>query len=280
MNVMLLGAGYVGYRLAQRLREEGYTVWTLRRSPQPEDPHALQGDLTEPETIPIPPDVDRFVFCAGLQRAEPDAYHALFVEGFGRLLERLRGQATIKRLVFTSTTGVYGVTDGSRVDEDTLANPVRPTAQAYRHAECLLADSGLPGVTVRLSGIYGPGRCRWIDKVRQGEARKVPGPPRYMNHLHVDDAAGAIAHQLTLSAPSPVVIASDREPIDRNRFLDHLAHRLDCPSPPMLAEDEAPPLGRGGNKQCDSRRLVASGYCFRYPTFREGYDALIHAENG
>lgn len=275
MGVLILGAGYLGRRLAVRARAAGRTAWTLRRTAVPGEVHALVGDLTRPETLAFPGEIDRVVFCAGLQRAEPEAYRALFLDGLPRLLGRLKRQDTPPRFLFTSTTGAYGVTDGSWVDETTPAHPARETARIYREAESAVLGSGLDAVVLRLSGIYGPGRCRWVAQLRDGQARRYPGPPRYMNHIHVEDAAGAILHLLALPAPEPLYIASDHEPVDRNLFLEELARQIGRTPPPFLPDTEHPPLGRGGNKRCDSSRLRATGYTFLYPTFREGYASLM-----
>lgn len=275
MKVLILGAGYVGHRVAEKLRDAGHSAWAVRRTPQPHDPFAIAGDLTHPESIILPGPVDRVVYCAGLQAAAPEDYRSLFVEGFSRVVSWVKTQGTIDRILFTSTTGIYSVSDGRWVNETTDPNPVREIACCYREAEQLMEGSGLTHVVVRLSGIYGPERCRWIRLVREGQARLLPGPPRFMNHIHVDDAAGAIVHLLQHPEPDTHYISSDHQPVDRNELVAFLARTMNLPTPPYLPDEEAPPLGRGGNKRCDSTKLRESGFSFRFPTYREGYTPLI-----
>jgi nucleoside-diphosphate-sugar epimerase len=144
-------------------------------------------------------------------------------------------------------------------------------------AERLLASAA--GVALRLGGIYGPGRTRLIDGVRAGRATIRPGPPRWTNRIHRDDAAGALRHligcALAGAALEAVYVGVDDEPADDAVVLRWLSQRLGAPPPPG-ADDAAPP-GRSGNKRCRNARLRATGYAFAYPSFREGYGALIDA---
>jgi nucleoside-diphosphate-sugar epimerase len=267
-RILIAGSGYVGTELARLLRQQGDEVWVLRRHPAADEPNAIRGDLTQPETIHLPEGINAVVFCAGLKKAAPEDYEALFVRGLAGLIRKLEAHA-ISRLLFTSTTGVYHEVDGNWVDETTPTEPKRATAHFYHMAEKLVSASSIPSVIARLSGIYGPGRDRLIRQVADGEALRYPGPPRYMNHIHLADAAGAIAHLLALPDPAPAYIVSDDEPGGRNEVLHWITEQLGLPIPPMLAE--SPPVRRGGNKRCSNRLLRQSGYRFHFPTFREGY---------
>jgi nucleoside-diphosphate-sugar epimerase len=273
-RILLAGSGYVGAELGHLLRHQGDQVWTLRRTPPLDDPYAIRGDLTRPESFSLPEGLDAVVFCAGLKKAEPADYEALFVRGLAGFIRILEAQS-VQRLIFTSTTGVYHEVEGQWVDESTPTHPKRATAHYYHLAEQQVAASAIPHLIARLSGIYGPGRDRLIRQTASGEAQRYPGPPRYMNHIHLSDAAGAIAHLLALSDPAPAYIISDDEPAERNVVLQWIADQLQLPTPPML--NEPPPIRRGGNKRCSNRLLRQSGYAFRFPTFREGYADQIRS---
>ena len=84
---------------------------------------------------------------------------------------------------------------------------------------------------LRLSGIYGPGRTRLVDLVRSGRATYPPGPPRYANRIHRDDAAGALAHLLRLPAPAALYLGVDDAPVDLAEVLTFLAVELGAPLP-------------------------------------------------
>jgi nucleoside-diphosphate-sugar epimerase len=132
-------------------------------------------------------------------------------------------------------------------------------------------------MVLRLGGIYGPGRDRTVRRVRSGEAEC---PPRgvYGNRIHRDDAARALRHLLTLPDPESVYLGVDRDPAELREVYGWIAGRVGAADPCADAppRDDGDPAGRRGtNKRCSSERLAASGFEWRYPTYREGYAGLI-----
>lgn len=279
-RVLIAGCGYVGTALGRRLTAAGHQVWGLRRQPAalPAGITALQADLARPSTLgQLPPALDAVVYAAAADRGDDAAYAAIYRDGLAHLLDALRAQRQRpRRVIFVSSTSVYGQQDGEWVDEE---SPTEPTRAASRHllaGETLLANSSFPGTTVRLTGIYGPGRTRLIEQVRSGEARLHRGPPSFTNRVHRDDCAGLLAHLLVLAAAQPLYLGTDSDPAAQNDVLGWIAAQLGVASPPMSDALPAETLhSRGQNKRCSNRRLLASGYALRYPTFREGYGALL-----
>ena len=175
----------------------------------------------------------------------------------------------VRRFVFVSSTGVYAQDNGAWIDEDSPAEAAHFTGGRLLEGEALVQSSGVPSVVVRLGGIYGPGRTRLIDGVRDGTAL-CPSEPKFINLIHREDCAGAIRHVMQLANPQNLYLGVDHEPADRGEILRWVASQLELPEPPVGATP-----GRGGHKRCSNRRLVASGYDFLYPTFREGYAGLL-----
>ena len=273
---LIAGSGYVGNGLATHLRHHtDFDVWTLSRRIALPHPNALTADLTRPESLALPPDLTHIAFCAGLQNAAPQAYAALFVDGVNHLLDALADHP-LQRFIFVSTTGVYSEQAGGWVDEDTPPAPMRPPARYYLEAE-EICRRRIPdkAVIARLSGIYGPGRCRLIQQVRDGTARLESTDAPYINQIHQEDIVGALTHLLFHPHPAPTYLLTDSEPAKRNEVLLWLANRLHVSAPPYRSADEPPLRRRGGNKRCRNQRLRASGYNFRYPTYREGYATLL-----
>lgn len=279
MRVLIAGCGYVGSRLALDLAKDGHEVYGMRRdtSRLPDGVRPVMADLNQPDSLQALPDgLDTVVYAASASSYDEAGYRAAYVTGVENLLRALANQR-IRRVVFTSSTGVYGQNDGSWVDETSPANADRPTAQALRDGEARILNGDIPGTVVRLSGIYGPGRTRLIDSVASGTARRERGPTRYLNHIHRDDCAGALRHVLSLPEPAELYLATDNEPRPRNEMLAWLAEHLGRPVPPWTGDQPAPSSQRGGNRRYRNQRLRDSGYPFLYPTFREGYGALIAA---
>jgi nucleoside-diphosphate-sugar epimerase len=141
--------------------------------------------------------------------------------------------------------------------------------------ERVLLHGPFPATVLRLGGIYGPGRSSLIERVRQGLATCRDGPPLYTNRIHRDDCAGALHHLMTLPHPDSLYIGVDHEAADYCDVLHWLAAQLGASPPRVEASSGTDTRRHRTNKRCRHDRLIASGYVFRYPTFREGYEALL-----
>jgi nucleoside-diphosphate-sugar epimerase len=276
LRVLIAGCGYVGSRLAASLVAEGHEVIGLRRRPEglPPGVHPLAADLTDPRSLEAVPEVDAAVYAASAGGRTDEAYAAAYVHGVETLGARLeRASPGLRRLVFVSSTGVYGQRHGEWVDETSPTQPERFTGRRLLEGEARVRATGR-GVVVRLGGIYGPGRTSLIERVRSGRATVSPGPPRYTNRIHRDDAAEAVRVMLTAEAPPEVVIGVDSAPVPEREVLAWLAERLGVP-PPREAPPE--PGGRrvGQGKRCCNALLLGRGVVLRHPTYREGYGALL-----
>ncbi|NRA08350.1 MAG: SDR family NAD(P)-dependent oxidoreductase, partial [Myxococcales bacterium] len=196
-------------------------------------------------------------------------------EGLGGLLAALEAQGQRpRRIFFVSSTSVYAQDGGERVDESSPAEPRRFNGRRLLEAETLLRASRFAGTVVRFAGIYGPGRTRLLQSVRRGEAPAAEGPPRYTNRIHRDDCAGMLDYLIGLAHAEPLYLGVDCEPVAEDRLLAWLAGALHVPAPPPGRADVEGFRG----KRCDNARLLACGYAFRYPSYRDGYTALIRAE--
>jgi nucleoside-diphosphate-sugar epimerase len=182
---------------------------------------------------------------------------------------------TLQRFIFTSSTGVYAQEAGEWVDETSSTEPVHYSGSELLVSEQIVLNSAFPATVVRLGGIYGPGRTRLIDSVRQGIAVCTDGPPVYINRIHRDDCAGVLQHVMQLPQPDRLYLAVDHDPADQCEVLHWLALRLGLPLPRKAAVSDSGIRPHRGNKRCSNRKLVKTGYVFHYPTFREGYEALL-----
>jgi nucleoside-diphosphate-sugar epimerase len=278
MRVLIAGAGYVGTQLGLRLVQRGATVFALRRNPSglPAPLRGVRADLAVPETLEqLPRDLTAVAYTAGADETSDAAYERAYAAGLRHLLAALdQQQLSPHRIVFTSSTAVYAQQDGEWVDEETPAEATHFTGARVLEGERILRASGRPHVTLRLGGIYGPGRARLIDAVRRGEATYPPGPIRYVNRNHRDDCAAALEHLLDLSAPDHVYLGADGNPADQRTVVEWLANELGAP-PPRARATPPNPRRASSNKRCRSDRLRASGFRFAYPSFREGYASLF-----
>ena len=271
MKALIAGAGYVGAALARALIAGGHEVVVLRRSAAEPPPgaRAFRADLLAPGALDALPAAELVFYTAAADERSDAAYRRAYVEGLARLIERLaRAAAPPRRLVFTSSTAVYGQSAGEWVDEASPTEPADFGGRRLLEGEALALGAPFPGTVLRLGGIYGPGRTSLIERARAG----VTGGPGYTNRIHRDDAAGALAHLAKQPAPAPVYVGVDCEPAPESEVLAWLARRLPAPAPPAPARSER---ALRGNKRCRNALLLAAGFRFRYPTYREGYQALL-----
>jgi len=277
-SVVIAGCGDVGSRLASQLLAAGWEVHGLRRnvSRLPEGVIGIAGDLFKkdcPDTWPIG-GVDYLVYCAAATDHDEAGYRKAYVEGLQHVLEWLDdyGQQP-KQLVFVSSSSVYGQQNGEWVDETSPTQALGYSGQVMLEAEQVVFDSGIPATTVRLTGIYGPGREWLLSQVRQGY-RVAVEPPLYGNRIHVDDAAGLLAfllqHVEQGGSLDKVYIGVDDAPAPLAEVVGWLREYLGVTE---WAEDAS--VRRAGSKQCSNARAKALGWTPTYPSYREGYAAIL-----
>lgn len=285
MEVLVLGCGYIGREVGTRLVDAGHDVTGVVRSASSADAVAAKGiqpvqaDLTDQEVVADLPDADVLVFSASAGRGSVEEARALYIDGLGSVVSAFEARdRSPERLLFTSTTGVYGDHGGDWVDESTPIDPERPKAEVIAEAEDIVRGSAFDGTIARFAGLYGPGRYRlssYLDSVTAG----------WRNSTHRDDAAGALAWFVTEDvAREETVLVSDGNPVDRWEFGDWLAEQCGEPAPEKLTVEErldglpaSASLRVASQKRCRNDRLKALGYELAYPSVYEGYDAAIDA---
>ena len=277
-TLMIAGCGDVGSRLGQQLSAVGWTVYGLRRTVAqlPAGIVPVAGDLqldTCPAAWPSE-SLDYLVYCAAATQHDEDGYRAAYVDGLRRVLGWLaqHGQRP-KRVLFVSSSGVYGQQQGEWVDETSSADAQGYSGRIMLQAEQLALTSGLPASVVRLTGIYGPGREWLLGQVRQGY-RVATEPPLYGNRIHADDAAGLLAYLLQADARGVALddcyIGVDDEPAPLYEVVAWLREQLGVSH--WAAEST---VRRAGSKRCSNARAKALGWTPRYASYREGYSAIL-----
>ena len=270
-TVLIAGCGDLGGRLARLLLDQGRHVIGLRRQARalPPGVQALAADLAV--GVPPLPRVDQVVFCAAPDSGDAAAYRAVYETAWGNLLAALCAAETPpQRVVLVTSTRPYAQQDGGWVDEDSPVSARDAQTASLLRAESMLRESGLPGLVLRPAGLYGTGEGPLLRSLREGRAVCPAGAPRWSNRIHRDDAARAIVHLLELTDPAPLYLGVDCEPTDHAALLRELATWIGVPAPESA---QAPPPA--ANRRCRNARLLASGFRFVYPSWREGYRAVL-----
>ncbi|MDT3719420.1 NAD-dependent epimerase/dehydratase family protein [Pseudomonas oryzihabitans] len=277
-TILIAGCGDVGSRLGLQLVAQGHRVYGLRRNVAalPAELLPVAGDLADarpPSAWPREP-LDQVVYATAATDHDEAGYRAAYVDGLRHLLGWLSacGQHP-QRLLFVSSSGVYAQQDGAWIDETAPAEPQRFSGRLLREAEDLALGSGIPATVVRLTGIYGPGREALLRQVRAG-ARAARQPPLYGNRIHVEDAAGLLALLLQRDregvALDELYLGVDDDPAPLDEVVDWLRARLG-----ISFWSDAAELRRAGSKRCRNARARALGWEPRFPSYREGYAAIL-----
>lgn len=283
MKRLIVGCGYLGGRVAENWVRAGDDVFALTRSAKRAEMLAadgiqtLVGDVTDPSSMPDLPEVHTVLWAVGHDRQTAAPIEAVYVDGFAQLLARLHPNT--QRVIYVSSTGVYGQQDGSWVDEHSECRPSRRGGKA-----CLAAEEVLLGtkwskcaLILRLAGIYGRRRLPRLKQLLNRQSL-TSDPEAVINLIHVDDAVATIvrAADLLLQLPRTYLVA-DGHPVVRRSFYEELAQRLNVPSPTFDSNASVSPDSRGSanhKRVTNARMLNELGVQLQFPTYREGLSAI------
>lgn len=291
MRRLIIGCGYLGTRVAARWLAAGDSVSALTRSAEnaaglrSQGISPVVGDVMRPETLAALPDVDTVLWAVGWDRTSGISQRDVYVNGLQHVMQQISRRA--ERLIYISSTSVYGQSNGEWIDEASVCEPSQPNGQACRDAELSLGqwrpfgiDSPLT-TTLRLSGIYGPARLlSRVAALKSGEP--IAGnPDAWLNLIHVDDAAAAVTLSADRKIPCPLCLISDNEPMTRRAYYSALAELVGAPRPRFAEEDPAQGTAGGGTRTVGLNKRCRNAYARRmlnwtpqFPTYREG---LVHA---
>ena len=276
-GVLIIGCGYVGTALGIELSMSGFQVWGMRRDPSrlPASIQPLACDLAELSKFSLPCQPDYIFYMPSAGQYDAITYQKTYVNGVENLTKCIKfNQIKPKRLFYVSSTSVYGQSDGSWVDESTAPQPNSAMAECLLQGEQVLLQAPWPATVVRFGGIYGPERSNFIDQIKQGKMLLSP-QPLYTNRIHRDDCAGLLHFLMQQPQLAELYLGVDCEPSLKNTVITWLAGELGLPVPAVESETSLPERRMRGNKRCSNQRLLAAGYDFKYPSFREGYHSLI-----
>ncbi|WP_250656455.1 NAD-dependent epimerase/dehydratase family protein [Alkalimarinus coralli] len=279
-NIMIAGCGNIGLKLAQALSSH-YEVYGLKRNASllPPEIKGISADVTDPASLEgkLPSSIDYVVYCLTAGTFNDEAYRQIYVDGLTNLINELK-QSSIspKRLFFVSSSSVYHQDDDQWVNEDSPVEPSGFSGKRLLEAEQVALDSGIPATNVRFSGIYGGHRTRLLQQVKNGSANA--NSQAYTNRIHEDDCVRVLKHLIEQDISGKNVeacyLASDSEPVRMKDLISWMTKELN-----ISASSENKPASKGkrraGSKQCSNKRLIDSGFEFKYPTYREGYGEMI-----
>ena len=286
-KILILGFGDLGEHLASVLTNDYHITGVCRRQKRSANADILSADCRQQPAMQkvLAEDFDILILTFTPDTMTDEGYRRGYVETVNTVLTALANldKRRPRLIVFVSSTSVYGQQDGGWVNELSPTQPQHFSGRRLLEVEHLLVSSPWPTCIVRCSGIYGPGRRRLIEQVISGRGCEAESAI-ISNRIHVEDCANAITHLINQQKYKPLAgcyLLSDCEPTPLWTVKQWLANELRLPKGHFDKNNrviDGARLSKRGNKRCDNRRLLSTGYQFIYPSFREGYSQLLKQE--
>ena len=272
-RLLILGCGDVGMRLLPLVRAR-FRVFAVTSDP------SRCAELRAAGAVPLIADLDRphtLKRLAGLARY---VVHLAPPQSEGALDRRTRNLSAILpdggRMVYVSTSGVYGDCAGALIDETRVLAPHNARARRRVDAEQVLRAwarrSGASLAILRVPGIYAPDRLP-LKRLEQGTAALIAAEDVYTNHIHADDLANILALALFRGLPGRIYNAVDDTHMKMADYFDTVADAFDMPRPPRVARAQlvasvSPMLlsfMSESRRMCNSRIQRDLGVRLRFP---------------
>jgi nucleoside-diphosphate-sugar epimerase len=265
--LVILGCGFVGLEVARLALGEGSRVIGTTRG-------ASRADLGARFEMRAAPELTRPI----VESLVPEGARVLVAFAPDGVTDRAIAPALGRaRVVYVSTTGVYGRARG-HVDETTAVDPSEPRAADRLAAESVYRDGG--ATVLRAAGIYGP--WRGLHRRLLSGDFKIPGSgSNVVSRVHVTDLATWILALLGPAGDShrgEAFVAADDAPVPQIEVIRWLCERLALPLPPQAPIAEVAPTLRHDRSVDNARIKRALGSSLVYPTYREGFEACLAAE--
>lgn len=279
VSIILLGGGYTLQRVGERLPSDSFVI-TSRREEQCEiwRKHRWNAAVASIESADsLKTLFSRYPNARVLVDSVPPLRTGRPSRGVENVVEALRG-TQIERVIYLSTTGVFGGRDGQVVDEATPPAPWNEQGQARLDCEKVYRsamDHGarFASTSLRLPAIYGEDRGL-LSALKSGHYRMVDEGTLWTNRIHVEDLAQVIVRAIQATSLPDVLCVSDDEPTLAKDVVSFLCHAHGLPRPGSISSQEC--VARGAytmvsNQRVNNKRMKELlGAALAYPSYREG----------
>jgi nucleoside-diphosphate-sugar epimerase len=284
-KILLLGGGYTLNKVAERLEPASFVI-TSRNEDQRAKWKALgwnsfKVELDDQDSIKSLfdeyPDIEVLVDSVPPLRAGGDDISKALV-GVGNIASIITS-TKVKRIIYLSTTGVFGSRNGSWVDEATTPAPWNPQSMARLESEKIYNQIALDSrgyitaTSLRLPAIYGEDRGVVVS-LRAGTYSLVGDGSQWTNRIHVEDLADIIVSCISYEGKLPSLFCvNDDTPTQAKDVVKYICERDSLPWPRSISEQEV--LSRGGYTMLSNQRVSNNylkdflGIKLKHPSFRE-----------
>jgi nucleoside-diphosphate-sugar epimerase len=285
--ILIVGCGYTGLELAQRLTFKGIPVVGSTRSVERASVIRTRGaavvmmDMSDLSPLKkVRGRLKAIVHMAPPIKQEDGSY----ADHTKDLLEWAKNEQ-LERFIYVSSTSVYGSHGGAMVDEHSPCEPDSPRGAKRLEIEKQVLSADLPSLVVRPAGIYGAGRSM-LHRLAAGRYRLVGGGHAFTNRIHVKDLAALLEAALVRGEKGSVYLGCDEHPTTQKELVEALIEEFQIPHPPECTLEEAAirmPIDVlkmvTGSKRLNSEWTRGSlNVRLRYPDFLSGCRDIWRSE--
>ena len=273
-QALIIGCGDLGSSIAIGLVQTGVNVTGIRLSNKsvPSGVQLIQADVTDIHSLNaiknLTPNI--VIYCVAATAQTDENYQAHYVQGLKNVLQSINN-AKLQHVFFVSSTRVYGQVGGDLLDENNTAIPSDFGGERLIEAENVLHAYSSRSTVLRLSGIYGLGRLRMINLAKNID--NWPLTNTYSNRINRDDAARFVVFLcgkvLKSESIADCYIVTDSAPVSQYEVLNWIAEQFQAP------KKLAPTIS--GGKRLSNQRLLETGFSLQYPSYQQGYAAIIQS---
>ncbi|MEN2750176.1 SDR family oxidoreductase [Psychrobacter sp. FBL11] len=275
-NLLIIGQGDIGLPVTNKLTEDGLSVTGLARSKREHYDLNSNAKFMQADALTLSAeqlqDFTHIAIIVTPDEYSTSGYHDSYLAINQHLVTLADKLTNLARVVFISSTGIYGQDSGEWIDEDTApVTPEREASNVILQAEQALQHGfGNKAIIIRPSGIYGRERLMRLRKAREPQKEPVAAA-HWSNRIMDRDLVNIITNVLTIDAPKPLYIATDYAPVTTFELGVWLSEQIG-EMPPAIDNKKTAVTG----KRLHSNIPLA---WLDYPDWQAGYrDILSHQE--
>jgi nucleoside-diphosphate-sugar epimerase len=273
LNILIVGAGKLGSKLADHFNSNGHNVWGWRRNPPASSSNNItfeSVDISQEITVLPKSLFDLVFYMVAPVTYEEKSYKESYPLGVKNTIDWLKKNNLNPKFVFISSTGVYGQTNGESVDEKSIVSSDSISGKYLLDAEDEVANSGLVSCCVRFGGIYDESRLGAFSgcyfKTFPKEQENC-----YLNLIHSEDCVGVLSLLSKVDVLDRCYLGVDDLPSTRGDIYKWFVNK----NVELPIKKRALGLGRKKNisyvnKKCLNNKIKSLGYTFKYPSFKVG----------